>query len=564
MRRQLPYLLLLCALGSSTSWAFGDNQYLEETATLEGIYETRARGLLNTFLRPNDYTIVVSAEINQDEQKLDEYREDLEIRYLPGLPLPTDPNLMPANNKLHELKSRLVVHLVLNTDVSADKEALLRSVLESKLHLSADAGDELHISRSTLTAGRQPASPDVLPELSWKMWALIVLMALLALAGLVYWANRRKHKKEEEEAFPPPSEFNKPLSDESSQGDAADDGLIEEKLRRTVAQIMAFATEYPSICSDALVAYFASGKEQEVTLLCETMGWETAKKVFPNVPARVWGKMGSLIRDREEMPELEAYLTAITDAYRFILSRVLEDGTYGDDKNPFQFVFDLPPLEREQLLAGESVSNLSLLSLYASDDQIQEILEPLKEDQQGEFILETARLNGLPESAIRASVRSLSEKLKTVKENRQIKTNGPEMAANFMRSMDPQREIELFDRMLSEFPEEADKIRRVRVQFVDILKYPESVLRQALEKLDVDLMVNSLTGAGEDMRDHILGLMPPKKVRMILGDLELKNVARSPKEVARARRQICQEVELALKEQNLDLPTIWSEIEKSA
>ena len=187
-------VLLVTMLLTSTTWA--QTQFVEEVASLEGIYEARARAVLNTFLRPHDYTIVVSAEIQADEEQIDDIRADMEMRFLPGMPIEAAANLVPGNNKLHEVKSKIDVHLVLNDDISPDKENLLKEVLAAKLHLDKESGDSLTVKRSNLPNLNPDAKVEKLPELSWKMWALIVLISMLTLAGLFYYFNNKGRQQD--------------------------------------------------------------------------------------------------------------------------------------------------------------------------------------------------------------------------------------------------------------------------------------------------------------------------------------------------------------------------------
>lgn len=158
-------VLFALLMFSQISWA----QYIEEMGSLENVYEARARSVLNTILRPTDYTLVVAIELDHDEKKLKEFHDEMDVQYLPGMPLMGDaPALGKATNKLHEMKSKTDISVVLSRNVTPETERIIKDLLTSKLHLDATAGDNVTVKRIELPADAPKAEPkpDTLPELT--------------------------------------------------------------------------------------------------------------------------------------------------------------------------------------------------------------------------------------------------------------------------------------------------------------------------------------------------------------------------------------------------------------
>jgi len=78
---------ILISLGLLLSTLSAKAQYIEEMGSLESLYEIRARAVLNTILRPTDYTLVVSVELDRDEKKLKEFHDESGVQFLPGMPI---------------------------------------------------------------------------------------------------------------------------------------------------------------------------------------------------------------------------------------------------------------------------------------------------------------------------------------------------------------------------------------------------------------------------------------------------------------------------------------------
>ncbi len=565
------------ALWIMASVSFAQSQYVEEIATLEGVYENRARSVLNTFLRPNEYTVIVSAQMNQDKIKLDEYREDLEMLFIPGLPIPGDSSLQPANNLLHEMKSNVEIYVVLNTDVPPEKELLIGNVLRSKLHLDELSGDKIQIDRAQFPVDQHKKTPDILPEFSWKMWALVALIALLALAGIIYLLNKKKasdeaKKQMEREHYQDLPRFDQKQKDEpkdenqdeesvaeklKAKGEKDSDMILWGRINQMKEDFTSLSVEMPHLTTKILGEYINRGNEGPVTYTFELIGWDTARQMYKHLSPRIWGRVGAEVRKRVAEPSLEEYEKNINQVYRYVLSKVLEDGTHGDKKNPFNFLFDQPRDDRRELLKGESPANLALIGLSCSAEQVSDLLEAFSDDLKEDFIIATAKLKSLPDSAIQASAKALFKKLKQLEHTKEVVADGPKLAVKFLRSLTPEKEYELFNKMIKNHSSEAQDLRRMGVQFIDIPMYPEEIVREVLGPLEVEVISTSLFQGDPKVVTRILDLLPPKKAKMVSSDLEFGYKKPRVREVAEAQRVIVNRIEDMFERMGIQVEDLW-------
>lgn len=105
-----------------SSSALGQSAYREESGVLEQVYESRVRSALNNVFRPNEYSVVVSVDINQDQKQLDALETQMENMNLPGVAGLVLPENMGMSNKLHGLRNRVSVHLLIDQQVSKEKK----------------------------------------------------------------------------------------------------------------------------------------------------------------------------------------------------------------------------------------------------------------------------------------------------------------------------------------------------------------------------------------------------------------------------------------------------------
>ncbi len=561
-------ILVFIVLFSSIGWS----QYVEEQSTLESLYETRARSVLNTLFRPHDYTVVISAEMEKDAKKLKDYQDQIELQYLPGLPMPADPAQMPATNTLHEMKTKIMVDVILDISVPKDKESLLKSLLNSKLHLDEANGDLVNIQRASLkdpeTIPKQDL-PSVLPEFTWKMWVLVLLVTLSLVAAAIFWSNRRR-QNQKEESLPkdpaPPQSLVFPYENPQApaqQPEAlpAEPVITLEDLLRMKDRLLTLVTQIPQLCSRSLSDYLDEGHDLDVILVFEHLGWDLSKKLFPAVPARVWGRLGSNVRNKDMTSSLEKTKQAYENLYRFFLSRFLNSGVDTDETNPFGFLFKLSASERNHVLDGESAANFAIISMFSNKEEMAALQTHMSIAVQSLLPVEIARLETLPDSTVQVLAGNLQKKLEIFKKSPTYELNSIEVAARLLRSYSPEKESEVYRKMLQENPEQADRIRRLNVQFTDLLLYPTEMTSVALNYFEVDDLVKAFKNLPAEFCENLLALMPPKRANMIRTDLQSPAVVPTPVEVARLRRSLVLKVEEMIRSQGLTMAEVWEQIE---
>ncbi|RYZ73406.1 MAG: hypothetical protein EOP05_10085 [Proteobacteria bacterium] len=548
-------------------------QFVEEAGTLESLYESRARSVLNSFLRPHEYTIVVSAELDQDQKKLKDYQDKMELQFIPGLPIPMDPQLVPATNDLHSMKNKVTIDLVLNTDVSPEKEALLKTVLTSKLHLNEEAGDAIKVSRARLPDGNVETpvqKPQVLPEFSWKTWGLIVLLALIALAGVVFWFNGRKNAKGEEEQEKPKREEFQPTgsrqpeahaSDDKSSEEAEQERLLARELTDLKDQLLFIVAQYPQIAAKTVSEMLNEQHEEDVIRVFEHLSWDTSRRIFDGISPRTWARLGLKVKERDSQPSTQDYRDSMSRVYRAILSRFLEAGAEKDDANPFGFLFRLSYHEKKQLLAQEPASSFAMISLFAEGEDLSSVMEVVPTQIQNDMLLEIARLETLPESTLVSVANSLKERLRAIKAAPSIFANGPSLAAKILRSYSPEKEIEMYNRMKNDDPASANSVRRIIAQFEDIAFYPGEMVASVMSLMDLEEISKAFFGVPTDIRGPVFSYLPPKRAKMIERDLETPGFNVSFSDMALARRAFCLKLEQVLKSRGQTLETVWQDID---
>jgi len=553
----------------------------EESTELDNLYQQKVTSILNNLMNPSDYTLVISTTLKNDEQKLKELREEREKRFLPGLNMNADPlGYADTNNILLELKQKAEIQVILADNVPADRDAIVKEVLKAKLKLNEESGDTITVVRATRTpASVSSPTPDKLPELSGRMIAFWIIVALLALTGLTLWLFKRREKmkadkKDEQEEHEGQSqggvvaeghaqkeeeEEEKPREKTPEEIEAERDAL-EMRLAFAKGELVKLVQDYPSIVCRAAEEFATQGRLNETVNYMEALGWDQAKRLFKEMDGRIWTRVGAALRDRDEDPTLEETFNAVHVFHRFALSFVLERAGR-DSENPFSFVFQLTESQRIDLLTQESAENIAFIAIYCSGPQMGELLKGLEQEKQNDVLLNITKIRHLPELIIRESVDALVMRLERIKADPSVYVDGPMLAADFMKSLSPAREEELYQTLLSAHPEEAEKLRRVRVMFQDIPYYPNEMVRKIVEAFESEDIMKALVGYDSGFAESFLSLLPTKKALMIQNDLYHMVEYPPVSQCAENRRKICNKIEQEFESQRFSVADFWKQFD---
>jgi hypothetical protein len=556
MLRQLGLLKAIIWLSLSICLQ-ANAQYREESGALEQIYESKIRAVLNTVMRPIEYSIVVAVDINNDPKRIGELEAEVDKMNLPGIPGMLLSENMNVSNKLHELRNKVSVHLTLDESVSKVKEDTAKTLVQMKLHMDDTAGDVLVVSRAALipkVEEPKQSNPDLLPELSWRMWSLILVLSLLGIGALVLYLQQRNKKAQEKQ---PTVQQNESLDGAHLEASAEVDSVkdqevkslpdisLEDKNRIEIYDckrtIIDLATKYPEAASRALSEEFEKGHQSEVIIACEALGWELCRQLFTGVGHRTWGRLGVLIA-KNEKPERkpELVLEALNHFRKAVYSKYLELAD-NRSENPFLFLIRLDPEDQIKLLSKESPQNIAVICVYLDSTQKTDLINILPTDLQQAVLIQLARMKEVPYSAVKVVAEGLRQKLKFINENPSRSFDGQKFLIDLLGTLDVISE-DRFVRTLAETnPVEYAALKTNYLVFEDLTYLPEDILAEAFAGLDMQIMAQSFYNTSPDLISHCMKALPEKRAKMIEKDIAyMKSV--SAKDALSARRVVVKAV----------------------
>jgi flagellar motor switch protein FliG len=569
----LALVIGLMLMQSVASVRAQENVVKEEAYTLENIYQEKAHQTLNPLMNADDYTIVVSATIRNDEAKLKEYREMVERRFMPGLSMNDPAGFGEEHNLLHALKQKVEVQVVLSEKVPADRDALVKDLLRSKLKLSDEMGDVITVSRAAYRAPASETLPKKLPEFSNKMMWLLVALAGIAAIALAYWVHRRREENRKHESvlnasFEEKEKIRQAIQEEEQRNeDPAKVGktpeeiemearLLKERIQSETNSLVKLSQEHLTIVMSAIEEYMAAGFVDRVTLVFESIGWDESRRLYKGIPPKVWNRVATNLRDRTEDPKPAEVFEAVHEFNRFALSHVLEKAGNNVD-NPFAFIFKLSPSNRIDLLKDESAYHIGLISIYCTGAQMWQLMDGLPQEKRDEIFFHISKIRNLPEAEVTESVNKLLSRMESIRKAPSIHIDGLGIAARFIRSLDPLKEEELYRSIQEKHPEQSEQLRRAQVMFDDVPYYPQEMVRKIVANLDAQDVVSALAGYPSEFVEAFVSMMPTKKAMMIQNDLVHMSDLPAPYQGALARRNIALKLEEEFEKSRFDIAQYW-------
>ncbi|MEK2687536.1 hypothetical protein [Bdellovibrio sp. GT3] len=554
------------------SWG-AQAQYIEEIGSLENLYEIRARSVLNTILRPTEYTVVVSVDLDRDEQKLKEFHKEAELQYLPGMPMMGDVPVAPmAANKLHEMKAKTEISVVLSRNVSPEVEKVIRDLLVSKLHLDSAVGDSVAIRRIELPLDpKVEEPPKQLPELTWKTWVLVVILSLLALAGLMFGLWKRKtadpkkeinenHEYAHQEPLPqaekePVTATPEPSADVVPAAVSAkpDEMVWELGLDSVRQHVIQIGTQYPQMASRAIAEYCLEGAVENTTYLMDFMGWDTAKHLFAEIPAMAWARMGRSVKERKADPTAVQIETGVRETYRALLGSYIEHEMAEDEAGPFNFILKLREDQRSQILEKESAKNIAILCLHAPSEVTAGILASIDSEKKVRVMGELSRIEKIPHDVLQSVIQAFKQRVSETRLKPEPKVHGATVLAKVIRGMSPEEEVNMLTMFAAENPEELERVRRSILIFDDVSLVPQDILAEVLGLYEVEALYGAFFRTQRALMVAALNALPEKKSMILERELSDMPMIPSQKLSAETRRSICQRVETVLEYRSISM-----------
>ena len=287
--------------------------------------------------------------------------------------------------------------------------------------------------------------------------------------------------------------------------------------------------------------YILSGL-QKVAIFFSIVGESLALSLVKGLTKTEVRKIRSTIREMGEV-SFSVKKRVMEEFYFGFLSEQMQD----EDKEegpiqPFEFLADLNDEQLIALLDKEDSPVIAIALAQLEPEKRLLILEKVDPVLKGEILIELGSLDDIPLEGIIEVAAKLRDKSTFLPRTTEFSRGGGKDIAAIIGEMSSQDEERYLQALQNENPELYNEVKKYHLTFDDIIeKFPDSILRDIMNTVDLTDVAMALKGFGQDVVDRIVDNLPQKKQAMyepVEGAVAKRDVDTARKKVVGVAREM--------------------------
>ena len=287
--------------------------------------------------------------------------------------------------------------------------------------------------------------------------------------------------------------------------------------------------------------YMLSGL-QKVAIFFSIVGESLALSLVKGLAKTEVRKIRSTIREMGEV-SFSVKKRVMEEFYFGFLSEKMQD----EDKEegpiqPFEFLADLNDEQLIALLDKEDSPVIAIALAQLEPEKRLLILEKVDPMLKGEILIELGSLDDIPLEGIIEVAAKLRDKSTFLPRTTEFSRGGGKDIAAIIGEMSSQDEERYLQALQNENPELYNEVKKYHLTFDDIIeKFPDSILRDIMNTVDLTDVAMALKGFGQDVVDRIVDNLPQKKQAMyepVEGAVAKRDVDTARKKVVGVAREM--------------------------
>jgi flagellar motor switch protein FliG len=193
-----------------------------------------------------------------------------------------------------------------------------------------------------------------------------------------------------------------------------------------------------------------------------------------------------------------------------------------------------------QVIHNEASQTVAVILSRLDPKKAKEVLGLFPSADQKDIIYRMATTKSIPPEIMNEVANVIGEKLRIFEDESSapaIKSTGQERLAEILKHMDTGKSKSVLEGLARKDTEMSDRIKRRMFLFEDIVKVEPAGLKQALMKVDTDILALALKGSSADILKAVLEALSENRQKMLIE--ELKHMGpRVKSEIDRARNEV--------------------------
>ena len=277
----------------------------------------------------------------------------------------------------------------------------------------------------------------------------------------------------------------------------------------------------------------------KVAILFTILGESLAVKLVKGIHETDIKKIRTRIREMGAV-STPVKKQVVDEFYLSFLSKKFSEGD-GDSKRPFQFLDGMPD---EQLLALVEVEEPRIIALALAQVDAEQrgfVLDRLPPENTGRVLLEMGALHEIPLEGVVNIASQLEEKSHFLPRGVDFSRGGGKDVAELLSSMSPAEEAKYLEAIGRESPDLLKEIKKYHLSFDDIFQFPDNLLRDLMNSVELDTISMALKGLDQAIVDRVIENLPQKKQAMfepVEGSVSKRDIDMAQKSIVTAARQM--------------------------
>ncbi|MAG21091.1 MAG: FliG C-terminal domain-containing protein [Candidatus Marinimicrobia bacterium] len=252
-------------------------------------------------------------------------------------------------------------------------------------------------------------------------------------------------------------------------------------------------------------------------------------------------------RIRARAREMETISTAvkkqvIDEFYLALISKKLQtEGEGSDAKKPFAFLDELADEQLAALLEVEEARIIAMALTQVASDRQMYVMNKLTPEVRSRVLMEMGNLQDVPLEAVVNIATELEHKSHFLPRAVEFSRGGGKGIADILGQMSPEEESRFLDSVDRESPDLAKEIKKYHLTFDNILVFPDGLLRDIMNSVELDAIAMAMKGQEQAVIDKVIENLPSKKQAMfepVEGAVPKRDVDSARKSIVDAARQM--------------------------
>ena len=484
-----------------------------------------------------------------------------------------------------EVQRNTEVTLIIDLNETADKEAQAVALIERRLRLNRDAGEQVDVIRTAFGPPPVPEGDDNLaeegeellpetglpledvpeqePQSVWEkympeiMLALFLLICVIAFLFFIYALRKMQNDADAALQRELAEQDAKAVAAANSAGGGAGGGNTEDfpedmingenkEIKSLKQELISLGLGHPKLMQNEAKNLWSENQLGILAALSDVMGRPIFQSVFGELSSEQRNKLDEYAESNLLTPtQKRAY---IKNAYDKIVNNIMDAPERNNKRaQAFRFLDRLNDSQVLYLLKNENVRVRALVLSQIPAERSATLLRQFPEEERAEITFELVQFESFPINTFRDIAENLSRKAASVPSFKNVLTNGVNILIDMLDSMNMAEQEVVLGQLQAQDPDLYSRLRESYYSFSDITYTPTRILSELLPSIEPTMLAHALINAAPELSERVMDSLPERMTRALAEEIEFISDKAQPREIEEARINLTKRLRLMLK-----------------